>query len=306
MNITSYTPTDIETRLNDNWDVCLLGNPFDDRDNLACEILSARSVTQYIVNYDAGEFQFHFVEKGTSNLDIVYTHDLDIFFENFNSKSIIIDATSFDVAILACLCKSLSQIQKSRLDIFYIEPEDYDVVRTFSENDFNPNLSNSTFGFEEAAIPELTKPIEADEHNFFVFLMGYEGHRLSNAFEKLDYNLQNYQFIFGVPSFVYSWEHIPFSTQAHILLEKNENSHDYIKYCGANNLIGTYRLLDEIKIKNRVDNIFLIPLGTKIMGLAAIQFLCNNPNTYILYDYPNKVEGRSKGCQKIHLIESFL
>lgn len=306
MNITSFTPSDIESRLNDNWDICLLGKSYDERDTLALNILSSRSTTQYFVDYDASEFQFHFIEIGSSSTTILYTHDLAIFFENFRSKNIVIDSTSFDVAILACLCKSLSEKRNIKVDIFYIEPEEYDVKRTFSDNDFNPNLSNSTFGFEEAAIPELTKPIEADEHNFFVFLMGYEGHRLSNAFEKLDYNLQNYQFIFGVPSFVYSWEHIPFSTQAHILLEKNENSHDYVKYSGANNLIGTYRLLEEIKTKNRVDNIFLIPLGTKIMGLAATKFLCNNKNAYILYDYPNKIEGRSKGCQQIHLIRSFL
>ncbi|EXB34643.1 MULTISPECIES: hypothetical protein [Acinetobacter] len=306
MNITCYAPNQIETALTKNWDICLLGKTFDARDDLAHQILSKSSTLKYEVAYDSTEFEFIIINKDTTEEKKFYTHDLDQFFSEFFSKKVIIDATTFDVAVLACLCKYLKTYVSNTLDIFYIEPEDYDVIRTFSEDDFNPNLSDSTLGFEEAAIPELTKPIESDEHNFFVFLMGYEGHRVSNAFEKLDYNLQKYQFIFGVPSFVYSWEHIPFSTQAHILLEKNENSHDYIKYCGANNLIGTYRLLQELKDKNRVENLFLIPLGTKIMGLAAIQFLCHNPDTYILYDYPNKVEGRSSGAQKIHLIESFL
>lgn len=306
MNITCYNPTEIETTFDKNWDICLLGKPFDVRGELAHQLLSKCSTFKYEITYESTEFEFIIVDKDTNTVEKFYTHNLDVFFENFSTKKIIIDATSFDIAVLACLCKSLKNYVDNTLDIFYIEPEDYDVIRTFSEDDFNPNLSNSTLGFEEAAIPELTKPIESDEHNFFVFLMGYEGHRLSNAFEKLDYNLQKYQFIFGVPSFVYSWEHIPFSTQAHILLEKNENSHDYITYCGANNLIGTYRLLEDLKVRNRMENLFLIPLGTKLMGLAAIQFLCNNPDTYILYDYPNKVEGRSKGCQKIHLVEAFL
>ncbi|HFG6920901.1 hypothetical protein [Acinetobacter baumannii] len=305
MNPSYYEPSNIINELKKNWDIGIISNSDEERAIFSKELLNEKTTDLITLNYNPDEFSF-LIEKDETS-DTLFTHDLIDYLSEFRDKSIVIDATSFDIAVLTFICKSLKELNILKIDILYIEPEDYEIQRTFDENDYDPLLSDSTLGFEEAAIPDISKPIEQDETNYFIFLVGYEGDRLTNAFQKLDFNLQKYEFIFGVPSFIYSWERIPFTTQAEILLEKNQLAQDYIHYCGANNIIGTYRLIKNLKNEAQFDNIFLVPLGTKLMSLAAIKAVCEDmEKTFILYDYPSKMSGRSKGKNKVHLIENFL
>ncbi|MGU3312631.1 hypothetical protein [Acinetobacter sp. M5A5_2a] len=300
-----YEPSKVNKQLKKSWDLCIIGHSDEERAIFAKDILNNKSNELLILNYNPDEFSFQIELNGDPT--IIFTHDIGDYLIAYQNKSIVIDATSFDIAVLTFICKTLKDLAILNVDILYVEPEDYEIQRTFAENDYDPLLSDSTLGFEEAAIPDIAKPIEQDEINYFIFLLGYEGDRLTNAFEKLDFNLQKYEFIFGVPSFIYSWERIPFTTQAEILLEKNQSTQDLIHFCGANNIIGTHRLIKNLKKDTQYDNIFLVPLGTKLMGLAAIKAVCDDTDhTFILYDYPNKTTGRSKGTNKVHLIESFI
>lgn len=300
-----YEPENVNEKLKKKWEICIVSNSDEERSILAKDILKNKSNQLLSLDYHPEEFSFQIETNGKQ--DTIFTHEIADHLEKYREKSIVIDATSFDIAVLTFICKTLKELNFFGIDILYIEPEDYEIQRTFAENDYDPLLSDSTLGFEEAAIPDIAKPLEQDEKNYFIFLLGYEGDRLTNAFEKLDFNLQKYEFIFAVPSFIYSWERIPFTNHAEILLEKNQSSSDLIHYCGGNNLIGTHRLIENLKKENKCDNIFLVPLGTKLMGLAAIKSVCEDiEKTFILYDYPSKTSGRSKGANKVHLIESFI
>ena len=300
-----YEPSSITQQLDKTWDIGIISASDEERAIFSREVIEQKSQKLIIFNYNPDEFSFSIEEKHSKNT--FYTHDIANYLEDLNDKSVVIDATSFDIAVLTFLCKTLKELSITGIDILYTEPEDYEIKRTFDENDYDPLLSDGTLGFEEAAIPDISKPIEQNEVNYFIFLVGYEGDRLTNAFQKLDFNLQKYEFIFGVPSYIYSWERIPFTTQAEILLEKNQSSQDFIHYCGANNIIGTYRLIKNLKNDIQFDNLFLVPLGTKLMGLAAIKAICENTeDTFMLYDYPSKMPGRTKGKNKVHLIEDFI
>lgn len=305
MKSSYFNPLTINNDLNKQWDLTIISESDENRAVFAKKLLSNRTSKLISLFYNPDEFSFQMELNGIEST--IYTHDMSDFLGQYRNNSIVIDATSFDIAALTFICKTLKDLEIKNIDILYIEPEDYEIQRTFDENDYDPLLSDSTLGFEEAAIPDITKPIDQNEINYFIFLVGYEGDRLTNAFQKLDFHLQKYEFIFGVPSFIYSWERIPFTTHAEILLEKNSSTQDFIHYCGANNVVGTHRLIRNLKKDMQCDNIFLVPLGTKLMGLAAIKAVCEDiENTFILYDYPSKMSGRTKGVHKVHLIESFI
>ncbi|OTG57869.1 hypothetical protein B9T36_12935 [Acinetobacter sp. ANC 4204] len=305
MKSSYFDPDTINRHLNKHWNLTIISESDEQRAVFARELLGSRTDNLISLSYNPDEFSFQMKMNGEEN--IVYTHDMSEFLNQYQNSSIVIEATSFDIAALTFLCKTLKDLKITNIDILYIEPEDYEIQRTFDENDYDPLLSDNTLGFEEAAIPDITKPIDQNELNYFIFLVGYEGDRLTNAFQKLDFHLQKYEFIFGVPSFIYSWERIPFTTHAEILIEKNPSTADFIHYCGANNIIGTHRLIKNLKKDMKYDNVFLVPLGTKLMGLAAIKAVCEDiENTFILYDYPSKMSGRTTGAHKVHLIESFI
>ena len=278
------------------WDIAIHGGHTDDRD---------KSIREFFQESASILMSFRYIpEEMCASVDdrAVELHDLFDEFSAFATKKIVIDATSFDVAELALLCKSLNECSIKDFDIIYAEPEDYLFDSKNGERYFN--LSERMLGFEEAGIPGLSRPIQSDESKLFIFFMGYEGERFRNALELSEISGRECSLVFGVPPFKFGWDKNSLLSSARAIMENDLK--DAFLFCGAANIAGVFRLLKGLREKHRNETFFLVPLGPKPMTVGAIRFLCSDDNSALLYDHPARSSGRSIGISRVHLTRGFL
>lgn len=278
------------------WDVALYGKHSDERDKEIKSFLQSSCETIYMFSYIPHEMHSIF------NENVFQLYDLSEEFEKLLGKKIVVDATSFDVAELAILCTSLKDAGLTDFDIIYAEPGEYSHEINNGEKSFN--LSESSLGFEEAGIPGISRAIPNDEPKLFIFFMGYEGNRFRNALELSELSVKESSLVFGVPAFKFGWDKSSLLSNARAILESNLQG--AFLFCGATNINGVQRLLQQLRKKHRDELFFLVPLGPKPMSIGAIKFLCDDENTSLLYDYPARSNNRSRGISSIHLARGFL
>lgn len=278
------------------WDIAIHGKHTDERDKEIRIFFDESCSCVFDFRYDRNEMQVHFSK------DVLELHDVAVFLEAFVRKNILIDATSFDVAELAILCGALKKANILNFDVIYAEPREYSHNSSNGEKSFN--LSESLLGFEDAGIPGISKAIPVDDPKLFIFFMGYEGDRFKNALELSELSGRECNLIFGVPAFKFGWDKNSLLSSARSILENSLQ--DAFSFCGATNIYGVCRLLDDLRKKNPKETFFLVPLGPKPMSVGAIKFLCNDKNASLLYDHPARSTNRSIGVARIHLVRGFL
>ncbi|MFI8609703.1 hypothetical protein ACIGFL_15455 [Pseudomonas sp. NPDC077649] len=278
------------------WDIALHGKHSDDRDKEIRSFLEAACAEMYNFSYIPHDM-LSFLNGAPVEL-----HYLSDELKIFAGRKIVIDATSFDVAELAILCTALNDSDLKNFDVIYAEPHEYSHDSNNGEKSFN--LSESLLGFEEAGIPGISRAIPSDEPKLFIFFMGYEGDRFRNALELSELSGKECSLVFGVPAFKFGWDKNSLLSSARAILENNLQ--DAFLFCGATNISGVNRLLQELRQKHQNELFFLVPLGPKPMSVGAIKFLCSDKNTALLYDHPARSSNRSTGIASIHLARGFL
>ncbi len=278
------------------WDIAIHGKHTDERDKDIRSFFDESCSSVFDFRYDRDEMQVRF-----SN-DILELHDISVFLESYVGRSVLIDATSFDVAELAILCVALKEADFLNFDVIYAEPKEYAHNSNNGEKSFN--LSESLLGFEEAGIPGISKAIPVDDPKLFIFFMGYEGDRFKNALELSELSGRECNLIFGVPAFKFGWDRNSLLSSARSILENSLQ--DSFSFCGATNIYGVCRLLEDLRKKYQKETFFLVPLGPKPMSVGAIKFLCDDKNSSLLYDHPARSTNRSIGIARIHLVRGFL
>lgn len=279
-----------------SWDVAIYGKHADDRD---------KEVKSFLEEACGEIIQFRYIPEDMCSIlngAIVELYDLEEKLEGFSDRNIVVDATSFDVAELAILCTALKNSKLKNFDVIYAEPSDYSHDSKNGEKSFT--LSESLLGFEEAGIPGISRAIPTDEPKLFIFFMGYEGDRFRNALELSEISGKECSLVFGVPAFKFGWDKNSLLSSARVILENNLQ--DAFLFCGATNISGVNRLLQQLRQKHQDEIFFLVPLGPKPMSVGAIKFLCSDKNTALLYDHPARSSNRSTGIASIHLARGFL
>lgn len=294
MKVIEYSS--LEKLSDDCWDLAIHGGHVDDRDAMikafllesATEVLSFRYIPEDMkACFDGTDYELHHLPDAL---------------QRFRSSRIVIDATSFNAAELAIICTSLKLSSNVDFDVIYAEPEDYLYDSNNGERLFN--LSESSLGFEDAGVPGLSRPIQSDERKIFVFFMGYEGERFRNALEISELSGDECSLVFGVPPFQFGWDKNSLLSSARAIIENDLK--DAFLFCGATNISGVFRLLQDLRKKHSEETFFLVPLGPKPMTIGAIKFLCNDENSALLYDHPERSSGRSVGISNVHLTRGFL
>lgn len=294
MEITEYNSL---SEISDSrWNVAIHGKHADDRDKEIRTFFNEHCDYVHTFHYDRIEMQAHL------SMDVLELHDIEDSIKKLSGLKIVIDATSFDVAELAIICKSLKTAGISNFDVIYAEPSEYSHDSTNGEKNFN--LSESLLGFEEAGIPGISKAIPTTDPKLFIFFMGYEGDRFKNALELSEISGKECNLVFGVPAFKFGWDKNSLLSSARSILENSLQ--DSFLFCGATNIYGVSRLLEELRHKYQNETFFLVPLGPKPMSIGAIKFLCDDKNASLLYDHPARSANRSKGIASIHLVRGFL
>lgn len=294
MEVLEYT--NLQDLAENSWDIALYGKHSDDRDKEIKSFLEASCTEVHNFRYIPQDMY------SILNETPIELYELSEKLKVFSGRKVVIDATSFDVAELAILCTALNNSDLKDFDVIYAEPREYSHDSNNGEKSFN--LSESLLGFEEAGIPGISRAIPSDEPKLFIFFMGYEGDRFRNALELSELSGKECSLVFGVPAFKFGWDKNSLLSSARAILENNLQ--DAFLFCGATNISGVNRLLQQLRQKHQNELFFLVPLGPKPMSVGAIKFLCSDKNAALLYDHPARSSNRSIGIASIHLARGFL
>jgi hypothetical protein len=197
------------------WDVAIVGSEVDERGKASIAYVQDHSETVISLGYEASPPRL-LVDGAAVDCD-----DFAGVQQDFQGKSLVLEATSLGVAEVALCCRSFRQVERSRFSILYLEPGEYN-----APNARDPvqrrvfDLSVETLNY--IGIPGLSFILEDESPDQkVVFLLGYEGERLERAFDQLNINSRNCSAVFGVPAYQAGWEISSFENNIKFLNEQN-------------------------------------------------------------------------------------
>ncbi len=214
----------------------------------------------------------------------------------FQNLSVCIDITSVKQPILFLLIKIFFTTYKpKRLFASYTEPESYikkvdEVLVGGEEYDLYEKLMEVSVG-----VPGFNKHRDFQRDDLLIASIGFESQRLYKVYD----NIKPKKFIpiIGFPSFVPGWNQTALKVN-HLVIRQSESQYEIIKVEAAS----PFYLYDILKkLFNQYSEkfqILLSPLGTRPHSLGIAMFAANNPNTYLIYDFPLEKKYRSKGILK--------
>lgn len=281
-------------------DVIITGKIVDERGKAAVEYLNGFSGEHLEIEYDSENFEL------TINNNTINSENLDDFLIKHKDKSIVIEGTTLGFVEIFLCCKALKAIGVKSFEILYVEPLQYQIPKHGVQESkilykryFD--LSGEVPGYR--AIPGSIMMLSDRRDQKVVFFLGYEERRIARA-------LQDYQMIkpnrcsivFGVPAFKPGWEMNSFANNIRVMRDNNIRGGVY--FCGAENPLAAVNILNEIYEGLNVSNsekLFIAPIGTKPNGIGVALFASTNQDVGILFDHPQRKNGRSIKVSKWHI-----
>lgn len=271
----------------------LVGHSIDDRSTHSIALVTENSEKTASLHYRQESLDLLIDDAA------VECHLLHIYFEANKPQRVLIDSTSLDIPELALILKSLHQFSGLEIMILYVEPAEYTSVDNSALQQQDFTLSNEISGFEGAGIPTVSLPVDNEVLRRFIFFVGFEGGRLQSAIETYDISSDEARIFFGIPAFQPGWEAKSIRRNLQALNDQSFSSR--IGYCSASSCTDALRALKIVKADEADTINYVVPLGTKPNSLAAILFSIENAQSVrLLYDQPDKRNGRSKGVGRHH------
>lgn len=284
---TYLNPNDIEI---DRYTIVFVGDASDERGRFVHQQLAEHDVTLYTTKYLSDE------QTLDINGEQIPPYELDKF-NDFSSENILIEATTLGSVEIILLTRNLFMANCDSVSYIYIEPENYqrsisaDVV---SKRDFE--ITGMRNNYEP--LPGMNYQLETG-FNTVTFFAGFEGQRMSQAFEDHEITPSRSSVVFGVPAFKPGWEMDSFANHVDLLVDNGINTRH--QYCAANNPYLSYGYLEErYQHKRDHERMFVIPLGTKPQTIGVSAFLVNYSDVGVMYDFPRAADNCSQGISKCH------
>jgi hypothetical protein len=284
-----------------SWSVVLHGEALDDRGNTVLRDVARRASSMTSVKYRPDELLVDI--DGTSVL-------VDEFAESLRSQingRVLLEATTLGLAEIVLCCKALRTLGQDEFDIVYVEPNNYHRPQRsvlLRRRDFE--LSREVPGYR--AIPGSALLLGDRKPFRSVFFLGYEEARLRRAFEELQMVKPSKTSVtIGVPAFKAGWEMDAMANNISVIRENNIRGG--VHFCGAENPLSVYELLSEVYEGLEMDErLVLAPIGTKPHGIGVALFAATHDDVGIIYDHPQRTQGRSTEVGHWHLftIDEFL
>lgn len=290
--------------------VCFQGVALDDRGEFAQYINKGNNII--IIKYNCNNYSI-------AINDIEYSIRKELYIEKIcefthGAASVIIDSTTLNIVDILYILKALNKNKITQeVQILYIEPKEYSFRNnTISQfDDFTLSSAYKEFppvpGF---AIMTVNKEIinEDGEHKNkeevdLVAFLGFERARLGHIFNSDDgATYSKFIPIIPLPGFNPGWENRTLGNHINFFTPKYNFS--TLEYVSANNPYQSYQLLE--KISRTRKKFRIAPIGTKPNSIGCAVFLINNiqnPDISVglLFDFPEKLEKRSKGVGKINI-----
>lgn len=201
-------------------------------------------------------------------------------FPNVNVRNVLIDITSLQHVVIACLLKKiLGEIKPARVFLSYVKPENY-IREGIQSYDFSKDFS------APAAIPGFASCSKKDE--ILVPFLGFEGIRLKNIIDDEHYSDINP--IVGFPSDDPMWQFETLRYCKDAIVEQGAQLK--IRKCKADSIYDAYYELEKIAEDYNNKPLVIAPLGTRSHFVASVIYsLKHKRESRIIYD--NAVE---KSC----------
>ena len=270
--------------------VAFVGKPTDERGEFVLGILAKHIDSIITTRYSYDE---QMIEV---NSDTIHPYDIESI-RDFSNENVLIEATTLGTAEIIILTRALRQCGCNKISYIYIEPEKYQRMRgedVISRRDFEITGVRNSY----TPAPGMNYMLEPGKNNVTI-IAGFEGERMSQAFEEHDITPEKSSVVFGVPAFNVGWEMVSFANHVNILIENDIKTRH--SYCAANNPSLTHKRLEKrYKHKKDTERMFVIPLGTKPQTIGVAGFLSEHYDVGMIYDYPSYSAKSSEGISKCH------
>ncbi len=280
------------------WGHAIVGGELDDdRSERAMEFAREWADEVHCLQY--GPRSFNYVFDGNA----VTVDSLRSTVRDMVSEGVLLEATTLRfVEILTCL-RTAKACGNITVSVLYLEPRDYSRPQydhVLHRRDFELSREFEPF----SGVPGCVIRLSGDRPVRAVFLLGYEGQRLSKALQENGLKPSRCSVVFGVPAFRPGWEMHSFANNVECIIEEGPMS--TVLFAGADNPMAAYEAIQEAHVScdaSTGERLLVVPIGTKPHALGAALFACEHPEVGVIYDHPTRSGKRSKNVATWHLYE---
>jgi hypothetical protein len=277
-----------------DWDIAVFGEELDERGLAARDFATKHSSHTAECGYNPDIFELQLDGK-------TYQADkAEEAFSQLGAGRILLEATTLGFAEVYLACRALRARGLAGVSLLYVEPLEYSAPRgqLLRRRDFE--LSDEVPGY--IPVPGATILLEDRKAQRGVFFLGYEERRLDRAMEDHPIVPSRTAVVFGVPAFQPGWEMDAFANNARVLRDRSISGG--VHFCGAQNPLAAYEVLVQVsKEREKDEEMFVAPIGTKPHGIGAALFAAENPEVGILYDHPKRKRKRTSKVSSWHLFD---
>lgn len=281
--------------------LCFIGNPIDDRGHFITSALGSELHNNVIrIELKAEDMRSEINHTNVSYRNI--SDHLSTLTNSLSFENVLLDATTLGVPELLIIMKWLQLLDTcERVKIIYAEPDEYPRIQlpsVYGNHQFN--LSNASIGYK--SLPGFTKTASTEKKSHLIALLGFERVRLGQLLQNDEgAYIDEITPVFGVPGFKPSYD--KHSAYQNVDSIKDKEKSNKPLFASANNPYDTFMLLERVRETETDRVINVAPIGTKPMAIGAAIFILKHrqENVGLMYDYPIKTAGRSKGVSKIHI-----
>lgn len=226
-------------------------------------------------------------------------HDTDAIKRLYQGQAILIDISGLPHPVWASLLRAAHEAQVETY-VLYAEPDSYKEHPSPSSASYF-DLSVEFGGL--APLPgfaRLSGPPN-EQRCFFVALLGFEGNRPSNLVVQID-PVPRVIPVIGVPGF--QLEYPSFTVACNRDFLDAHRAYDEIRLARASCPFEVVTQLRELHRDYPDFYLYIAPVGTKPHALGAVMYALERPDmTELMFDYPVRKPGRTRGVGVIHMFD---
>lgn len=239
------------------------------------------------------------VQLGTSDTYEISLRDSRGIKQLLSHEKVLLDISGLPYYVWAPLLR-VAYNEKVNTRVLYAEPEEY----SLHKNPASASLFDLSVKFEGLAplpgFAQLYGPMD-ERKCLFVAMLGFEGNRPEKLYYQLDPPPKIIPVV-GVPGF--QIEYPTYTVTCNRSLLDSYGAHADIRFARASCPFESYEVLRQVRRDYPDHYIYVAPVGTKPHGLGAVLYsIVNEQDSEIMFDYPVKKEGRTKGVGMIHIYD---
>lgn len=278
-----------------SFDIAFYGDDqLDDRSIESSRLSTNLAINSQKVIYDPITFSLNVGGK------VYRTDELEDLPQRLPARRIVIDATTLEFPEILLLLNAYRHYssQAPECTFIYMEPREY--VKKGEEASEVAFFQLSEGFKERSPIPGFNASLSPTQTAHLIAFLGFEGARALRVLQEDDgHYFKAVTVVFGFPPFQSSWDLHSLMANVDLLTHSSPD----VCFVGANDPLGAYLLLEKIKsglTGSGCNRIAVTPFGTKPNTIGVALYCVEQKMMRVIYDYPVRKKGRTKGVHCIH------